>query len=96
MHTIYTKAAQVTVCLGDSPDSHLARSLIRTLYHHIILSKPQVWANVIFTIYNTSEIRNDMKKPPAWLALKRLLRNPWFERCWVVQEVVLASKIYVT
>lgn len=96
MHTIYAKAARVTVCLGDSPDAHLARSLIRHLYYRIILSKPEDLTVVISTIYTTSEIQNDMNKPPEWLALLKLLRNPWFERCWVVQEVVLASKIYVT
>ena len=26
-----------------------------------------------------------------WRALTDLLANPWFERCWMVQEVVMAS-----
>jgi len=32
---------------------------------------------------------------PRWIAFRRLARNPWFDRMWVVQEVSLASSIRV-
>jgi hypothetical protein len=30
-----------------------------------------------------------------WIALERMIRNPWFERTWVVQGVAMASELYV-
>lgn len=30
-----------------------------------------------------------------WIAFQRVVRNPWFDRMWVVQEVSLASRIRV-
>jgi hypothetical protein len=30
-----------------------------------------------------------------WLCLKKLLRHGWFGRVWMIQEVVLASKVHV-
>jgi Heterokaryon incompatibility protein (HET) len=95
MQTIYAKATQVTVCLGDSPDAHLARGLIVKLYSFIVMFNPKDWTEAIASIYITSQKLNDWNKPPEWLALKKMLRNPWFERCWVLQEVVLARKIFV-
>lgn len=38
-------------------------------------------------------VRNDvsqMKASRKWSALSHLLRNPWFERVWVMQEVIMA------
>jgi Heterokaryon incompatibility protein (HET) len=32
---------------------------------------------------------------PRWLAFENLLRNNWFNRIWVVQEVALASSVHV-
>jgi hypothetical protein len=34
-------------------------------------------------------------RTPRWIAFQRLVRNPWFDRMWVVQEVSLASSIRV-
>jgi len=33
--------------------------------------------------------------PKEWVALRRLFRNPWFERVWVAQEVAMAREVYV-
>jgi hypothetical protein len=95
MQTIYAKAARVTVCLGEAPDAHLARRLSRVLYSHILWTERTHWTETIIEHYMRAEATNNMAPPPDWLALTRLLRNQWFERCWVVQEVVLARKVYV-
>ena len=95
MQTIYAKAARVTVCLGKAPDAHLAERLARVLYSQILWTEPKDWTETIIEHYMRAEAANNMAAPPDWLALTKLLRNQWFERCWVVQEVVLARKIYV-
>jgi len=95
MQTIYAKATRVTVCLGDSPDAHLARGLIQTLFSHITLFDRKEWSQVILELYIRSQEQNDGAPPPEWMALRKLLRHTWFERCWVIQEVVLASKVYI-
>lgn len=95
MQTIYAKAARVTVCLGDSPDAHLARRLIRDIYAHLTVFERKEWSNVIGGWYIKRQEENDWNTPPEWLALRKLFRNSWFERCWVIQEVILASKVYV-
>jgi hypothetical protein len=80
MQAIYAKATRVTVCLGDSPDAHLARALIVKLYSFIVMFNPKDWTERIVSIYITSQKVNDWNKPLEWLALKKMLRNPWFER----------------
>jgi hypothetical protein len=95
MGAIYAKAARVTVCLGNAPDAYLAGRLARVLYSYILWTKPKDWTETIIELYKKAEAASDMAAPPDWLALTRLLRNEWFERCWVVQEVVLARKVYV-
>lgn len=34
-------------------------------------------------------------KPQQWKAMLKLLRHPWFERVWVVQEIALAQSVQV-
>ncbi|KAE9378325.1 hypothetical protein N431DRAFT_528575 [Stipitochalara longipes BDJ] len=49
------------------------------------------------TIYAkaTRVTQNEWITSPEWLALRKLFRHTWFERCWIIQEVVLASNVYV-
>ena len=46
-------------------------------------------------IYVIRSERNDWNNHPEWLALRELLKHPEWERYWVMQEVVLTSKIFV-
>jgi len=95
MQIIYAKAARVTICLGDSPDAHLARRLVHLLFSHIILIDPKEWTKIIVALHIQSKQENGRVTPPEWQALMKLLRHSWWERCWVVQEVVLAHKVYL-
>jgi hypothetical protein len=95
MQTIYGKASRVTICLGNPPDASEARLLILKLWIHVIGRNPTTWNDTILASYGRARNRNGGAIPPEWLALRRLLRNPWFERCWVVQELTLASNVFL-
>jgi hypothetical protein len=47
----------------------------------------------IYEVYDA--FRNSSSKSRQWDALLTMLRHPWFERVWVVQEVALADKVEV-
>jgi hypothetical protein len=83
MADIYRKAKQVTIWLGPDEDGELALSLIRRLWIRTRLSGKM----------ESSRFSLDAPKP-AWKALQRLLQNPWFERSWVVQEI-MSSRVIV-
>jgi len=53
--------------------------------------KPLPWAEVM----KTSVVLACRPGNTLWCALARLAVRPWFERLWVVQEVVLAQEVYV-
>jgi hypothetical protein len=93
MQTIYGKATRVTICLGNAPDADLARMLIHKLFFQTFWRVPSAWNEAIMTSYMNGLKDNGGGTSPEWLALRRLLQNPWFERCWVVQELTLASKV---
>jgi hypothetical protein len=70
------------------------------------LSEPDLAADMIqellwaFTKSSATELSMWLKyagrnRQPKWLAFENLLRNDWFNRIWVVQEVALASSIRV-
>jgi hypothetical protein len=48
------------------------------------------------TIYELYEmLRPSKSKPRTWAALQNLLRHPWFQRVWIVQEVALSPVVQV-
>lgn len=94
MQEIYRKASRVTVCLGDAPDAELARELRDELGLMIFYLNPSTRSKLILERYMSEKAKNG-GKAKRWLALLNLLQNPWFERCWIVQEVTVASMIYV-
>jgi hypothetical protein len=48
------------------------------------------------TIYELYEmLRPSKSKLRTWAALQRLLRHPWFQRVWIVQEVALSPAVQV-
>jgi hypothetical protein len=95
MQTIYGKASRVTIFLGNPPDADEARLLIQKLFVQVFWLEPKAWNGMILASYMRAKERNGGATPPEWLALRRLFRNPWFERCWVVQELTLASQVFL-
>jgi hypothetical protein len=94
MQEIYKTGSKTTICLGDSPDAESARRLIDELGLQLPFLDPEARKWKIMNSYMAE--KGDKGDPPArWLALLRLFHSPWFERCWVVQEVAFASRIFV-
>ncbi|TVY57966.1 Heterokaryon incompatibility protein 6,OR allele [Lachnellula cervina] len=82
MAGIYRNAKQVTVWLGSDQESTLALSLARRLWIRTRLSG----------VTGSSSYSLDAPEP-AWQALLRLLQNCWFQRSWVVQEVMSSNVV---
>ncbi len=91
MLDIYRCASQVTVWLNASTSLKQTRMLRRVL-------EGFAWQNT-GVIYSRLDLiqglfdREDQGR--AFRMLGELLRQPWFERIWVVQEVVAGRKVHV-
>ena len=87
MSHIYSGAKQVDVWLGEpTHDSTVAMELIEKVHSSGILQhRSQISAETVCQVVGHSW------PGPEWTALQRLLIRPWFQRMWVVQEVILAS-----
>jgi flagellar biosynthesis protein FliQ len=78
MREIYANARQVVVWLGEDP------GFIASAFRQV-----PVLANA-----TTEELANILNTPGDWKeSLKEILRRTWWERIWVIQEVVVAREI---
>lgn len=85
MGSIYSMAKRVVIWLGPaSEDSGLAIDFIQELKAKL----PSIQLNVNLCQRTLTEPFH-----PKWAALSRFCERPWFSRLWVIQEVVLASKL---
>ncbi|KAK4209842.1 heterokaryon incompatibility protein-domain-containing protein [Rhypophila decipiens] len=88
MGDIYARAERVLVCMGEPPatsppGSNLAVSCLTNTLGPLINANPgtQISTQVLNTI-----------PPLAWQALSDILKCPWFQRVWVMQEVGMARE----
>lgn len=96
MHRIYKEAFDTMIWLGPSTDdSHLAFELIELFcdvhaecddFHR----RTGVWDLTRWGTRESWDIERHME------ALVELLERPWFYRVWVIQEVVMSSKIAIS
>jgi hypothetical protein len=85
MGSIYSKASRVIVWPGDRLDSGLASAMIlRVFSAYAMFDAPQ---------YEVKDFFADEIEKPGWKALAKLLRNPYFTRVWVVQEIAVGEKV---
>jgi hypothetical protein len=87
MRDIYNRAPRVIVWLGDFEEIPKAIVLLADLQDQI--RKPDATAEKIYKQYLRS------KRSLNWSSLIKLLKLPWFQRVWIVQEVVVAQKLRV-
>ncbi|KAH5860317.1 hypothetical protein HBI90_158530 [Parastagonospora nodorum] len=92
MQEIYSRAAHVLVCLGNGP-AYLAINLMFEL--HMV-------GQFMGDAYLTHHVggfhgrqKTDLYLHARIKALHELLQHPWFQRVWVVQEVVAAKEVTV-
>jgi hypothetical protein len=89
MDEIYRNARRVRICLGEYPNAFLATWLIRVIN---ISAGDQSFLSTIQLIINASILKYLRTSVSELL---ELLCHPWFERVWVIQEVIVASAITV-
>ncbi|KAH6697555.1 heterokaryon incompatibility protein-domain-containing protein [Plectosphaerella plurivora] len=89
MRTIYECASKVTIWLdaGEDSDSHLAIGLLLELSHYLKTDRP--------TDTELYERYRPERRSRRWLALGRILDQPYFSRMWMVQEVAVNKTLHV-
>ncbi|PQE21754.1 heterokaryon incompatibility protein [Rutstroemia sp. NJR-2017a BBW] len=88
MREIYQQASWVIVWLGNAPDAREAMRFISYLYHKI-------------NMYNNSDeelkkILNIGSNSPGWPAFCNFLDHPYWTRVWIIQEVAVATNLYIS
>jgi hypothetical protein len=92
MHHIYGKAAFVRGWLGPAEeDTDLALELMDKIQ---TLPKDS-WEQIANPADIEHAIGSVARSQMHWAALLRLFQRKWFQRCWVVQEAILAREIEV-
>lgn len=103
MDKIFANASQVLIWLGEPPSGErmpleLMQLLINTIYIPLKVEENKMFATRFKTMSNADLERNLGIPPPDssdWRDARSLLRNLWFERAWVYQEVMLARNAQV-
>ncbi|PMD41991.1 HET-domain-containing protein [Hyaloscypha variabilis F] len=83
MGDIYQKSKRTVSWLGDSFDTPLAVKMIREIAERWEMYDQS--PDEVFTTYLWKT------RHPEWLALSRLVRNRYFSRHWVFQEIMLGN-----
>ena len=86
MRDIFAGAVCVTAWLGHHQDAALAKEVVADV---LIRASRVDSKSGIFATYSQGTYRSRL------LALKSLLRNRWFRRMWVIQEVVVAKELNI-
>ena len=98
MAQIYSSTKQVIAWLGrGDKSSESAVSFVETLFGEIEdmerKNRSPTLVPFLMSLSVSANILNmpvQMRASQRWKALSQLLSNPWFERMWVMQEVIMA------
>ena len=105
MKDIYASVTHVVAWLGNaSPDTPLAfrfMDRLNTCYEACTQGlgqpvPPYPVGNWGLSARDLREWAETNMKSPEWRALRALLKRPWFRRIWVLQEVVVAKRIWIS
>jgi hypothetical protein len=93
MGKIYASAEKVVIWLGNEQnDSNIAIELARTIAQAI----DENGGDIVNQILDSPESFGLPRwHDKAWRTLGLLLRRPWFERTWIIQEVVKAREAII-
>ena len=90
MREIYASAESVIVWLGESTIyTNEARDFIPTLLNAIETLQDD---DQPITVDALTRFQSCRTPSTGWVALNHFLRNPLFERVWIIQEIVAASR----
>jgi hypothetical protein len=100
MRDIYTKASIVSVCLQTSkaPEGAIPQlhEMTESFYaSDVVFELAYLGLKKFSSELGVYRRYGKSIRKPRWIAFQALVRNPWFTRIWVVQEVALASSIRV-
>ena len=89
MGEIFASANNVIAWLGaPTAESNMATNFIVTLFNAM---KKLAARDVLVTADSLCQNTGCEHPSPKWLALRSFLKRPWFERLWIVQEIIMAS-----
>jgi hypothetical protein len=91
MRHVYRRASRVLVCLEKSRKSGYALELLTLLAHMRLRFGAAKAAKYIMSMWNGRQ--SSVGVEANICGLLELLDHRWFERSWVIQEVVFASEI---
>ncbi|KAF2651311.1 HET-domain-containing protein [Lophiostoma macrostomum CBS 122681] len=95
MGSIYRRASRVVVWLGEAAsDGDLAMSAMHYLGQQVDVTK-DFWLLRHPEAVEMQWFKRDVHLPyeqTLWTALEHLFGRAWFERLWVVQEIVMANR----
>ncbi|KAF2872313.1 heterokaryon incompatibility protein-domain-containing protein, partial [Massariosphaeria phaeospora] len=94
MGDIYRQARTVHVWLGDASDEHCIPDIF-ALFRAMAVRKDRLAFQKASLDAGTHATKVDMSTLIADHALSSFLARPWFQRRWVLQEVVLGNNVKV-
>jgi hypothetical protein len=85
MRAIYQRASNTVIWLGpDKGDTRDAFSLVGDLYQRSLTKRTKR------STFLTGSVDLPLQDDKRWASLSRFLDLSWFERCWIIQEVVVS------
>lgn len=90
MGDIYGQAQQVVIFLGTADDASTRAMDLLQLTRGFIQANGDVLPALRVEEFEKRSLGTGIP-PASWAAIAQLLSRPWFNRCWAVQEVALAS-----
>ena len=89
MGEIFASADNVIAWLGAPyADSNVLTDFVVTLFNAM---KNLASRGIVITADSLCQNAGCERPSPKWLALRNLLNRPWFERLWIVQEIIMAA-----
>ena len=99
MGDIYTKASLITVWLSTSTPGESGFDEMEDNFRGVFalyqIRRFNAVESKVSNEFNESGSFGLEREAPAWQAISKLLEHSYFERSWIIQEVVLASCIRV-
>jgi hypothetical protein len=94
LRSIFQKADKVVAWVGDEKD-HSNRAIEALIQIRTLALRPDQWPENLPAIPSTWS--DDIPGPQdiAWIDIGKFFERDWFQRIWVVQELVLGSKIWI-
>jgi hypothetical protein len=93
MERIYSSATKVIGWMGDKAASKGALSFMAHLEHALNSESPTVALQALGILQTQTPDRHHWSWSSNWSAVQELLRNEWFSRTWIIQEVALANDL---